>query len=389
MAMTSSTGRKDTMEDSFDILKINETIASMIDDHILVCDTKDRIIFVNKPMQSYLDYNYIELEGKSLFDIIAAIHIDKVNSLMNNISESPSDWERILFKGKYNTKELHIKLLQKDSLIYIYGNEKYAELERIQKRLNIEIANAIKIHKRSLPESLPNAEKISFASLYIPAQELGGDLFDVFKVDNGLLDDYFEQYVCFVADVSGHGLDSAMLAIFVKDTIRSYFRLKHIPGQVLSPKEIMNFFLEQYRKEGYPVECLVCVFLSVIDLKTNELTYCNAGCHMCPVIVMDKGKMIELDEGNLPISTALDINLYKFEDYSLHLSPAMTLFIMSDGLPEQKSGNEYYEDRLKRLFTKIYNLDPDVIIQKIREDFNDFLKNEKVRDDITLVVAKL
>lgn len=374
--------------DSFDT-KINETIIDMIDDHILVCDIKGRIIFANKPMQSYMDYNYMELKEKTLLDIVADIHADKVNFLIDNISENPSDWERVLFRGKYHMVELHTKLLRKDGLIYIYGNEKCAELERIQKKLDVEIANAIKIHKRSLPESLPDTEKISFSSLYIPAQELGGDLFDVFKVDNGLLDDYFEQYVCFVADVSGHGLDSAMLAIFVKDTIRSYFRLKHIPGQVLSPKEIMNFFLEQYRKEGYPVECLVCIFLSVIDLKTNELTYCNSGCHMCPVIVTDTGKMIELDEGNLPISTALDINLYKFEDYSLHLSSAMTMFIMSDGLPEQKSGNEYYESRLKRLFAKICNLEPDAIVQRIREDFNDFLKDEEVHDDITLVVAKL
>lgn len=377
------------MESSFDMLKINEIIADMIDDHILVCNPEGEIIFSNKAMQSYLGYSDIELKQKSFLDIIADIHTNKAKSIIKNISEKPSGLEELLFNGKHGLTKLHSKLFQKNNLIFVYGNEKYVEYERLRKKLDVEIANAIKIHKRSLPESLPDTEDISFASLYIPAQELGGDLFDVFKVDNGLLNDYFEQYVCFTADVSGHGLDSAMLAIFVKDTIRSYFRLKHIPGQVLSPKEIMHFFVEQYIKEGYPIEYLVCIFLIVFDLKTNELTYCNAGFHMCPVLVRDKENIIELNKGGLPISTAIEEDLYKYEDHSLHLSTGMTLFIMSDGLPEQRSNNEFYEDRLKKLFAEVYSLKPVNIVQKVHEDFNDFLKYEKINDDITLVVVKL
>lgn len=378
------------MECNFDILKLYETIADVIDDHILVCNLDGKIIFSNKSMQSYLGYADVELKQRSFLDIVADFHKDKAKLSINSVSENPSGWEEILFSGKHDTTKLHIKLFKKNNLIYIYGNEKYVEYDRMRKKLDIEITNAIKIHNRSLPQSLPNTENITFASLYIPAQELGGDLFDILKVDNGLLNDYFEQYVCFVADVSGHGLDSAMLAIFVKDTIRSYFRLKHIHGQVLSPKEIMDFFVEQYMKEGYPMESLVCILLVVFDLKTNELIYCNAGFHMCPILVRDKDNIIELNKGGLPISTAIDTDLYKYEDHFLSLSPAMTLFIMTDGLPEQRANNEFYEARLKKLFTEVYSLEkPEHIVQTIHEDFNDFLRYEKINDDITLVVVKL
>ena len=240
------------MKKSLDIAEINETITDMIDDHILVCNTEGQIVFSNKAMQSYLGYDDSELKRKGFLDIIADIHTNKAGSFIKSVSEEPSGWEEFLFHGRHDVLKLHLRSFQKNNFIYIYGNEKYVEYERIKKKLDVEIANAIKIHKRSLPVSLPDTENISFASLYIPAEELGGDLFDAFKVDNGLLDDYFEQYVCYTADVSGHGLDSAMLAIFVQDTIRSFFRLKHIPGQVLSPKEILHFFIEQYIKEGYP-----------------------------------------------------------------------------------------------------------------------------------------
>ena len=106
-------------------------------------------------------------------------------------------------------------------------------------------------------------------------------------------------------------------------------------------------------------------------------------------MVKDEENIIELNHAGLPISTAIVADLLKYEDFSLHLFPTMTLFIMSDGLPEQRSNNEFYEDRLKKLFTQIYCLKPADIVRRIHEDFTDFLGYEKIKDDITLVVVKL
>ncbi|OPX45169.1 phosphoserine phosphatase RsbU [Ruminiclostridium hungatei] len=376
------------MED-FDAAQVNETITGMIEDHILVCDMEGRIVFSNRAMQSYLGLTALELSEKCFSDVISDLHANKAKAFFTGAREEPSDRAEFLFAGRQETLKLHLKIFKKDKFIYIYGNEKYVEYERIRKKLEVEISNAVKIHRRFLPEALPDAENIAFASLYIPAEELGGDLFDVFKVDNGLLNDYFEQYVCFIADVSGHGLDSAMLAIFVKDTIRSYFRLKHVPGQLLSPKEVMHFFIEQYIKEGYPDEYLVCLYISVIDIKNKELTYCNAGIHTCPLLIRDEGNIIELDSAGLPISAAIDADLLKYEDTVLRLSPSATLFIMSDGLPEQRSKSEFYENRLKKLAAEVYSMEPSHIVRRIHEDFTDFINYEKIKDDITLVVAKL
>lgn len=375
------------MEKGLNILKINQTIVDMIEEHVLVCNLDGKILFSNKAIQSYLGYGNFELTQKNFLDIIADNNINKAKFFMSGVSEKTSSYEGLLFKSKFGSLILNVKHFKKDNYIYIYGNEKYVEYERLRKKLDIEIANAIKIHKQSLPEKLPNTENISFASLYIPAEELGGDIYDAFQIDNGLLNDYFEQYISFVADVSGHGLDSAMLAIFVKDTIRSYFRHKHVSGQVLSPKEIMNFFAEEYIKEGYPMEYLVCIFFAVIDLKTNELTYCNAGFHMSPILI-DKDNIIELNKSGLPISTAIDSSLYNYKDYSIPLSPDMTLFLMSDGLAEQRSNSATYENRFKKLCTEVHSLNPSQIVQEIHKDFLEFLDYNNIVDDITLVVVR-
>lgn len=375
--------------DTVDIAEINETIADMIDDHVLACNAEGRIIYSNKAMQLYLGYDNSELKQKNFSELIADIHRNKAKSYLARTSKEPSRLGEFWFQGRHGMLRLHLRFFQKNDLIYIAGNEKYVEYDRIRQKLNVELANAVKIHRRSLPESLPDNENITFESMYIPAEELGGDLYDAFRVDNGLLDDYFEQYVCYTADVSGHGLDSAMLAIFVKDTIRSFFRLKHIPGQVLSPKEIMDFFIEQYIKAGYPSEYLVCLFIAVIDLKTKELAYCNAGIHICPLLVKDGKNIIELSNVGLPVSSAFNADLLQYEDSFLTLPAEMTLFVMSDGLPEQRFDGEFYEGRLKRLIPEIYSLEPASIIRKIQEDFTNFIKYEKIKDDITLIVVKL
>lgn len=110
---------------------------------------------------------------------------------------------------------------------------------------------------------------------------------------------------------------------------------------------------------------------------------------MCPILVADKDNIIELNKGGFPISTAIDARLYNYKDHFLKLSPEMTLFIMSDGLSEQESHDEFYEDRLKKLIREIYHLKPTDIVEKIHKDFNDFVKDEDIDDDITLVVGKL
>ena len=377
------------MQQGFDNIEINETISDITHDRFLVCSIDGQILYSNKAMRNALGYSEAQLKQKNFFDFTAHQHLISAKSIFLHAAEEPSKTHELVLNAKHDIIKLHLRFLRKNDLIYIYGSEIYAEYERLRKKLKTEITNAIKIHRTSLPQGLPSAENISFASLYLPAEELGGDLYDVFKVDHGLLNDYFDQYVCFIADVSGHGLDSAMLAMFVKDTIRSFFSLRHIPGQVLSPKEIMDFFVEQYIKEGYPDEYLVCLSLVVIDLNAKELIYCNAGIHECPLLIRDKEAIIELKHGGLPVSSAIDMEWMKYEEHSISLTEQMTLFLMSDGLSEQRSGTRIYESRIKNLFSEIYSLDAEQIVDEIHCDFTGFVGNEKISDDITLIVVKL
>lgn len=107
-------------------------------------------------------------------------------------------------------------------------NEAYAALERSREQLAGQIRAGVKFVLSLLPA--PMAEPVRVDWRYVPCAELGGDTFGYHWID----DDHFAFYLI---DVSGHGLDSALLSVTVMNVLRSRslpntdFR---VPGQVLT-----------------------------------------------------------------------------------------------------------------------------------------------------------
>ena len=70
-----------------------------------------------------------------------------------------------------------------------------------------DVNKAREIHSRFLPETLPQIANFNFAYSYKPAQNIGGDFFNIQKIG--------QQLLIYLVDVSGHGLDGAILNIFI------------------------------------------------------------------------------------------------------------------------------------------------------------------------------
>lgn len=114
----------------------------------------------------------------------------------------------------------YINLLQR--------NEAYAALADSQKRMAEEIHAAVKFVVSLLPEPMETPLRIE--SRYVPCVDLGGDTFGYHWIDE-------EHLAVYLLDVTGHGLDSALLSVTVMNVLRSKslagadFR---VPGKVLT-----------------------------------------------------------------------------------------------------------------------------------------------------------
>lgn len=253
------------------------------------------------------------------------------------------------------------------------------ELEQLYAHLDAEMDKARRIHKRAFSASFPRVEGFTFAAHYQPAQRLGGDFYDVIRVDNKL--------VLYLSDVMGHGIDGAMLSLFVKEAIESYVSLKK---NELEPHKILHHLNTQYRKSNYPDDYFIAIFLSVLDLDRMELNYTAAGFQDAPLVACRGGERYELLARSLPISSTLEQELFALQTEKIKLAPGMCILFNTDGLTEQPVKEGYYYQRLKEVFYSNSHLPAPEMLQAVIEDFQ-LVNNGSLQgdDDITLLVMQL
>ncbi|MFW6282099.1 MAG: PAS domain-containing protein, partial [bacterium] len=120
--------------------------------------------------------------------------------------------------------------------------EKNIQLEELNKKLDREIAKAEIIHQTVLQKKLPLIEGFSLSAYYNPAVSLGGDFYKVIIKGN--------KAIIYLSDVTGHGLDSAFLSSFIKNTVDSYIAIHE--EEFISPQKIAYFLQQRITGEVFP-----------------------------------------------------------------------------------------------------------------------------------------
>ncbi len=254
------------------------------------------------------------------------------------------------------------------------------ELEELYRRLDEEMDKARMLHEQTLPRILPEVAGITFAAYYRPALKLGGDYYQVMHQNNKL--------IIYLADVSGHGLDGAMLNVFVKEAINSYLYLN---PEVLKPQSILKYLHARYCAEEYPDDYFVCLFMAVLELETMEFTYAGAGFQSLPLIAGDGRQEVLHCEGP-PISAVFPPEMVDFTENRCIITPGTAIIISTDGLPEQigHNGQQYGDTgRFEAVFYQNSHLPPEQIVKRINADFHDFINHSDTDDDITYLILSL
>jgi hypothetical protein len=173
-----------------------------------------------------------------------------------------------------------------------------------------EIAAARSVQQVMIPEFLPPVAGLSVASAYFPAQEVGGDFFQILPIAGS--DDAFVV----VGDVSGKGLKAAMAVSLIVGALRTLAESVTTPSGILAG---VNRSLHG-RYAGFAT----CVVLRVAP--EGGVTIANAG-HPNPYL---DGVEVET-ESNLPLGMALDV-----EYAETHLRPGagQSLTLVTDGVVE-------------------------------------------------------
>jgi len=142
-------------------------------------------------------------------------------------------------------------------------NQAMDRLDGVNRQIMEELNLASELQKSLLPRSYPTDVPLEFAHKFVPLNSIGGDFFDVFKVDERTL-------ALVIADVSGHGVGPALVTSMFKSSFGLVSRMIRSPGPLMKAlNEEMNAFLTT----GH----YVTAFTAFIDLESLEMRYCSAG----------------------------------------------------------------------------------------------------------------
>lgn len=254
------------------------------------------------------------------------------------------------------------------------------ELTEAYQLISEDVNKAREIHSRFLPDTFPKVDDLTFAYSYKPAQNIGGDFFNVQKIG--------KQLLIYLVDVSGHGLDGAILNIFIRENINSFLLNSVKQEEEISPQRLLTFLYNRYNRESFPDDYFACTFMAVLDLETRIITYSNAGNHISPYLIND-GHLERLEASGMPIMNSISGEEVTYADHKLQLLDNFTLFFTTDGLVEEmKDDIPYGEERLAQRLINNYHLTSEEIVRVIEKDFKDFLGDNIRKDDITFLVIK-
>ena len=240
-----------------------------------------------------------------------------------------------------------------------------------------ELKIAHDIQMSMLPKTFPPYPERSDLDIFgsvTPAKGVGGDLFDFYIRD--------EQLFFCIGDVSGKGVPASL---FMAVT-RSLFR--NISQHVSEPSQIVNA-LNNAQSEGNDTNMFVTLFVGVLDLKTGNLRYCNAG-HDAPLLMGSDVALLPCD-CNLPIGVMGD---FTFGQQEITLERNSTIFLFTDGLNEAENiqhaqfGDERIEEIAKSLVAD-GQLEPVQVIKHMADAVHTFVGEAEQSDDLTMLAIQL
>jgi GAF domain-containing protein len=244
-----------------------------------------------------------------------------------------------------------------------------AERQRLEQELEV----ARSIQTSFLPRSCPLLDGWQVAALWRSARRVGGDFYDIIQFDP-----YRVGFV--VADVSDKGVPAALYMALSKTIIRASALEVDSPAAALHRA---NDLLVADSSSGM----FVTVFYGVLDIRTGEFAYANAG-HNQPILVRNGSGEVELLAADGMILGVLeDVDL---EEKRVILRPGDALLMYTDGLTDaiNEHEEEFGTERLESSVRENAGETAEDMIHNIDRAVAEHVGGQPQFDDYTLIALK-
>ena len=224
----------------------------------------------------------------------------------------------------------------------------------------------------TLPDEIIDSKDVEVVGEIKPAREVGGDLYDYLDIDE-------DHVAVLIGDVSGKGVPAAMFMMKTITSFRDFAGPNKTPSQIL--KQVNNSIYRGNKKSMF-----VTCFLAILNRKTGELVYANAG-HNHPVIGSNKSFRY------LPCKSGLILGCFKellVSDETVTLKPGESITLYTDGITEARNskGEFFGEERLLQVFNRVDYTCTVELHHAIKDGIANFVNGAPQSDDITFMTVK-
>ena len=254
------------------------------------------------------------------------------------------------------------------------------QLEREQSaRMAGEMEAARRIQVAMLPRDdlFRGDARLDLAATMVPAREVGGDLYDFFRLDARRL--FF-----LVGDVAGKGL-SASIFMAVSKALAKSAAIRHPDDDVGTWMTAVNREISRDNSEAL----FVTAFAGILDLEAGDLVYCNAG-HDDPYCVGAASGLRRLDAGDGPPLCTVDD--YEYRGEHTFLDRGELVVLVTDGVTDMRdaSGAMYGRERMEAVLerSRAAQAPARSVVDALKADVQAFAAGAEPADDLTIVAIR-
>ena len=243
-------------------------------------------------------------------------------------------------------------------------------------RVEGELNAARRIQMGMLPEPgvvLAGEPRATAAALLESARAVGGDYYDIFRLD--------DDHLCLaIGDVSGKGVP-ASLFMAISKTLTSIIARRRVPlGEAMQ-------MLERELAQENPEYLFVTTFVAVLDLRDGVLTYVCAG-HDAPCLRRN-GAMLRIDTEEIAGPPLCALGDFPYAAGETCLQPGDLLCLFTDGVSEARHDKELFgRARLEAALLEVDSNNLPQAVSTLRDRVRDFEAGEPPADDLTLLLLR-
>jgi sigma-B regulation protein RsbU (phosphoserine phosphatase) len=256
---------------------------------------------------------------------------------------------------------------------YVSVGKDVTELRRAAEQTT-RLLVARSVQQRLYPAAPPRSCGFDIAGSAFLADRTGGDYFDFITLPDGCL-------AVVIGDVSGHGIDAALVMAETRAYLRSAAQSHSDPGDVLTS---VNRVLVADVQENQFVTLLV----ACLDRTTGQLRYASAG-HVVAYVLGANGEIkAQLESTGMPLGIFPEAIVTSAETPPLAAGDVMAFF--TDGVSEAEDGDgrPFGDERAVAVIRRCRNESSAKILNHLYRAIRDFTGPVPQTDDITAIICR-